>query len=211
MKLAVLGATGGTGVQVLRRACAAGHDVTAVVRDPARLPAGLPGLTVVTANAMDPDAIGGAVSGRDAVISAIGPRDGRAPTTVCADSAAAIVTAMRRAGVRRLAVVSNSGMHVDDRDGPLTRYVVKPILKRVLAHAYADMRRMEDLVAATELDWTIVRPPMLTNGAHTGRYRTELGRNVRGGNRIARADLADALLRCLADPRTVRVAVTVAN
>lgn len=211
MKLTVFGATGGTGAQVLRRACAAGHDVTAVVRDPARLPAGLADLIVVTADVMDPDAIGGAISGRDAVISAMGPREGRAPTTVCADSAAAIVTAMRRSGVRRLAVVSNSGMHVDDRDGPFTRYVVKPILMRVLAHAYADMRRMEDLVAATDLDWTIVRPPMLTDGAHTGRYRTELGHNVRGGNRIARADLADALLRCLADPRTVRTAVSVAN
>ncbi|MDP9796047.1 putative NADH-flavin reductase [Catenuloplanes nepalensis] len=211
MKLTVLGATGGTGVQVLRRAAAAGHDVTAVVRDPSRLPSDLSGLTVVTANAMDPDAIGDAISGRDAVVSAMGPREGRAPTTVCADSAAAIVTAMRRHGVRRLAVVSNSGMHVDNQDGPFTRYVVKPILKRVLAHAYADMRRMEDLVAATGLDWTIVRPPMLTDGAHTGRYRTELGRNVRGGNRISRADLADALLRCLADPRTVRTTVAVAN
>ncbi|MDR7274315.1 NAD(P)-dependent oxidoreductase [Catenuloplanes atrovinosus] len=209
MKITVLGATGGTGTHVLRQARAAGHDVTAVVRDPARLP-DLPGLTVATATVTDPDAIGGAISGRDAVVSALGPRGLRAPTTICADGAAAAVAAMRRHGVRRLVVVSNSGMHVDDRDGPLTRYAVKPILKRVLAHAYADMRAMEDLVAATDLDWTIVRPPMLTDGPRTGRYRTELGRGVRGGNRISRADLADAVLRCLADPRTVRTTVAVA-
>lgn len=209
MKLTVLGATGGTGLQVLRQACTAGHDVVAVVRDPSRLPAGLPGLTAVTADVTDPDALGEAVSGRDAVISALGPR-GRGPATICTDGAAAASTAMRRHGVRRLIVVSNSGMHVDDRDGPFTRRVVKPILGRVLAAAYADMQRMEDLVSATDLDWTIVRPPMLTDGKHTGRYRTELGHNIPGGNRISRADLADRILGCLTDPGAVRATVSVA-
>jgi putative NADH-flavin reductase len=209
MKLTLLGATGGTGLQVLRQACAAGHDVVAVVRDTSRLPTGLPGLTAVTADVLDPSAIDEAVSGCDAVISAIGPR-GRGPTTVCADSAAAAVTAMRRHGVRRLIVVSNSGMHTDDRDGPVTRWVAKPILVRVFADAYADMRRMEDLVVATDLDWTILRPPMLTDGAHTTRYRTEVGGNIRGGNRISRADLADRMLGCLTDPDTVRATVSVA-
>ncbi|MFI5844158.1 NAD(P)-dependent oxidoreductase [Catenuloplanes sp. NPDC051500] len=208
MKLTVLGATGGTGLQLIRQASAAGHDVVAVVRDPSRLPPELPGLTVVTADVTDPDALGEAVTGRDAVISAIGPR-GRGPTAVCADSAGAAVTAMRRHGVRRLIVVSNSGMHTDGRDGPVTRYVAKPILVRVFAHAYADMQRMEDLVSATDLDWTILRPPMLTDGKHTGRYRTEIGRNVRGGNRISRADLADLILRGLTDPATVRATVSI--
>ena len=211
MKLAVFGATGGTGTQVLRQACAAGHDVTAVVRDPGKLPSGLPDLTAVRADVMDPAAIGGAVAGRDAVISAIGPRDGRAPTTVCADSAAAIVAAMREHGTRRLIVVSNSGMHVDGADGPFTRYVVKPILGRVLRHAYADMRRREELVSASGPDWPVVRPPMLTDGERTGRYRSARNQNVRGGNRIARADLADQILRCLTDERTVHASVAVAR
>jgi putative NADH-flavin reductase len=211
MKLVVFGATGGTGSHVVQQACAAGHDVTAVVRDPASLAGGPPNLTVLRADLMDPASIAPVVAGQDAVVSAVGSRDGRAPTTVCADSASAIVTAMRERGTRRLVVVSNSGMHVDEADGPVTRFAVKPILGRVLKHSFADMRRMEDLVRASGLDWTIVRPPMLTDGPRTGTYRTEIDRNVRGGNRVSRADLADQLLSCLADERTVRAAVAVAN
>ncbi|MBB5801032.1 putative NADH-flavin reductase [Saccharothrix ecbatanensis] len=157
-------------------------------RNPASLAGGPPNLTVLRADLMDPTAIGPAIAGQDA-----------------------IVTAMRERGTRRLVVVSNSGMHVDEADGPVTRFAVKPILGRVLKHSFADMRRMEDLVRASGLDWTIVRPPMLTDGPRTGTYRAEIDRNVRGGNRVSRADLADQLLRCLADERTVRAAVAVAN
>jgi putative NADH-flavin reductase len=95
MKLVVFGATGGTGSHVVQQACAAGHDVTAVVRNPASLVSGPPNLTVLRADPMDPTSIVPVVAGQDAVVSAIGSRDGRAPTTVCADSASAIVTAMR--------------------------------------------------------------------------------------------------------------------
>jgi putative NADH-flavin reductase len=140
-----------------------------------------------------------------------GPRDGRTPTTVCTDSASAIITAMREHGTRRLVVVSNSGMHIDGSDGPLTRLVVKPLLGCLLRHGFTDMRRMEELVMASELDWTVVRPPRLTDGRRTDRYRTALNHNVRGGNRVSRADLADQLLRCLTDERTVRAAVAIAN
>lgn len=211
MKLVIFGATGGTGAHVVQKACAAGHDVTAVVRNPAAIEGDWPNATVLRADLMDPAAIGPAVAGRDAVISAVGSREGRAPTTVCADSASAIITAMRAHGTRRLVVVSNSGMHVDEADGPVTRFAVKPILDRVLRHAFADMRRMEDLVRASGLDWTIVRPPMLTNGPRTDQYRTATNQNVRGGNRVSRADLADLLLRCLADERTVQASIAIAN
>ncbi|MCY1140874.1 SDR family oxidoreductase [Actinoplanes sp. Pm04-4] len=211
MKLTVFGATGGTGIQVVRQACAAGHDVTAVVRDPARLSLKSPTLQVVQADVMDPAAIAAAVSGRDAVVSAIGPREGRAPTSVCADSARAIIAAMQQQGTTRLVVVSNSGMHVDDQDGAFVRAVVKPLLGRYLKHAYADMRRMEELVEASALDWTIMRPPRLTNAAATGSYRTARNKNVRGGSVIARADLAAGILAALTDDGTVRAAVSIAR
>jgi putative NADH-flavin reductase len=168
-------------------------------------------LTVQRADVMDPAAIGAAIAGRDAVLSVVGSREGRAPTTVCADSASAIIAAMREHGTSRLVVVSNSGMHVDEADGPMTRRVVKPMLARLLRHGFADMRRMEELVIASGLDWTIVRPPMLTNGKRTDRYRTAVNLNVRGGNRVSRADLADQLLRCLYDGNTVRATVAVAK
>src|SRR5699024_10858041 len=113
MKLTVFGATGGTGQQIVRQALRAGHEITAVVRDPARL--GLePGenLDVVTADVLDPASIAPAISGRDAVLSTLGPR-GRAPSRVCRDSARGIAAAMHDSGVRRLLVVSNSGNYTE--------------------------------------------------------------------------------------------------
>jgi putative NADH-flavin reductase len=209
MKIALFGATGGTGRQFLAQASAAGHEITAVVRDPTRLP-DRTGLSVVAADVMNPDAIGPLIAGQDAVVTTIGSRQARKPTTVQTDSTASILSAMRHNGIRRLVVVSNSGM-ITTGDGPVSRMVVKPIVGRLLRYTFADMRRMEDLVRASELDWTIVRPPMLTDGRRTGAYRTAIDRNVRGGIRISRADLADSLLRCLAETALVHAVVSIAN
>lgn len=208
MKITVFGATGGTGRQVLRQAVAAGHEVTAVVRDRTRLD-DASGLTVVEADVTNPIEIGPAVAGRDAIVSALGPRDSRSPSTICADGVASIAEAMGVAGVRRLVAVSASGLATDEGDGPFTRRVVKPILGAVLRHPFADMRRMEDLVRATDLEWTIVRPPQLTDGPRTGKYRAEIGRNVRGGLRVSRADLADHILGCLADHGPLHATVAI--
>ncbi|GAA2299813.1 SDR family oxidoreductase [Nonomuraea roseoviolacea subsp. roseoviolacea] len=208
----MFGATGRTGWRVVGQALHAGHEVTAVVRDPAALERhnlGGPRLTVVRADVMDPAAIRPAVAGHDAVVSAIGPR-GSGPTTVCADSIASIMEAMAAEGVRRLVAVSASGF-VREGDGPLTRLVAKPILNRVLRHAFADMRRMEDLVRASGLDWTIVRPPQLTEGPRTGSYRSAIDRNVRGGVRVSRADLADCVLRCLDERGPLHAALAIGN
>lgn len=203
MKLTILGATGGIGREFVDQACAAGHDVTAVVRSPGALDP-RPHLTVVGQGELD-----SAIAGRDAVLTAIGPR-GRGPTTVQTDTTTTIIAAMRAAGVRRLVCVSNSGMHTDG-DGPLTKALVKPILRGMLRHGFADMRGMEEVVVASGLDWTILRPPRLTNGRHTGTYRTEVNRNVRGGMQVSRADVADCMLRCLTDPAAVRAAISISN
>jgi putative NADH-flavin reductase len=203
MKITIFGATGGTGRQLVEQACAAGHDVTAVVRDPAAL-ANLP---VVIADITNP--LAPAITGRDAVLTAIGPR-GRGPTTVHTDTTTSIIEAMRDADVRRLICVSNSGMHTTG-DGPLTRAFVKPILRGVLRHGFADMLRMEEVVRASGLDWTILQPPRLTDGRRTGRYRIEVDRNVRGGFQVSRADLADCMLRCLTDPASVGRAISIAG
>ncbi|MEV0086834.1 SDR family oxidoreductase [Saccharopolyspora sp. NPDC050642] len=209
MRITIFGASGGTGKHLLEQACAAGHEVTAVVRDPARLAHDHPGLTVVTADVMDPAAIRPHVAGRDAVISAIGSRDLK-PTTIQTDSTRSILDAMAAAGARRFLVVSNCGM-LADGDGPVTKHVVKPILWRILRNPWTDMGHMEEVVRASGLDWTIIRPPQLTNGPRTGRYRMAVDRNVRGAKRISRANVADCLLRELADPGSVGKAIAVAN
>lgn len=204
MKLTVLGATGGTGRHVVRRALDAGHHVTAVVRDPARLAIGAGDrLEVVTADSLDPEAIGPAVSGRDAVIDTLGPRP-KDTSGICSRGAASAVAAMT-AGARgaRLIVVSGSVHARDAGDGPITRYVLKPVIGRlVLKDQVDDFQRTERIVFDSGLRWTVMRPPQLVDGDRRP-YRTAIDRNVRGGLKISRADLADAIMVALADPKTV--------
>ncbi|MEV0617401.1 SDR family oxidoreductase [Nonomuraea sp. NPDC050404] len=202
MKLTIFGATGGTGRHLVDQALALGHHVTAVVRDPGRLPqADHPRLEPVTADVMNADAITATVTGRDAVISALGPRPGTTGS-VCADGSRAIITAMRAAGTRRLIVITASGHVVDQGDGPASRLLVKPLLRRFLRDGFADFARTDEAVRTSGLDWTIMRPPRLTDGERRP-YRTSTDRNVRGGITIARADLAHATLGALTDPATV--------
>jgi putative NADH-flavin reductase len=211
MKLTIFGATGATGTRLTGLALTVGHDVTAVVRDPARLaiPAH-PRLRTVTADVMDPASIIPAIAGADAVISAVGPR-GTGPTTVIQDSVRSIIQAMQKTGTRRLLEVSGS-IVADEGESPYLRYLLKPVARRTfLRHVCADMRRGEDQIRETSLDWTIVRPPALSGKPATGTYRTAIDRNLPHGFTVSRADLAACMLTLLGDPATVHRHVAIAN
>jgi putative NADH-flavin reductase len=210
MKLTLFGASGRTGLQVVERGLAAGHAVRAVVRDPTRLPQDAAGLEIVVADVMDPAAIVDAVRDRDAVISAIGTRAGRAPTTVCTDSARSIVEAMHQTGTKRLIVVSGTGPF-DEGEGFGMRYLIKPIGTRFLKHVFADFVTMEAVVRSSGLDWTILRPPQLTDQPFTGRYRTRRDENMHRNFRVSRADLADLILEVCADNDTRGAAIYIAK
>jgi putative NADH-flavin reductase len=210
MRLTIFGATGGTGTELVRQALASGHQVIAVVRDPARLaiPAH-PGLQVVTADVMDPASILPAVTGADAVLTAVGPR-GTGPSTVIADSVRSIAAAMDKTGTRRLLALSGS-IAADGGEGFFLRYLLKPLARRTfLRHVCADMRQAEEVVARTDLDWTVVRPPQLTEKPATGKYRTAAERDVPRGFRVSRADLASYMLVLIGDRAAVRKHVAIA-
>ena len=206
MRIVVFGASGGTGREVVAQALAEGDEVVAVARAGSVVP---PGAEVVRAGFDEDGVIEDAVRGADVVVSALGTR-GRGPTSVCTDGVGAAIAAMRRTGVRRLLVVSAAGLP-GEGDDALLRWLVKPILQRVLRHHYADLRRMEELVRASGLDWTIVRPPQLTDGPRTDRYRRALDHHLAGGRRVARADVATEILRAAADRDTVGHLVAIAD
>jgi putative NADH-flavin reductase len=212
-KLLVIGATRGTGRQVLRQALAAGHPVVALARDPARLdlPPDLPmeRLCVVRGDVLDPASLAPAMAGRDAVISTIGVAS-RGPTTLYSAGMRNIIQAMGRAGVRRLVAVSASPLSDDTGDVLLSRLLLTPLIRALLRPVYDDMARMEEAMRRSGLDWTILRPPRLIDRPRTGRYRTARDRRVRGGRTIGRADLADAIHQILADPATIHAAIDVA-
>ncbi len=209
MKLTIFGATGGTGRCLVEQALAAGHDVTAVVRDPDRL-AVAPRPHVVTSDVLDPDSITAAVAGADAVLTAIGPR-GTGPTTISHDSVASIITAMQKAGTRRLIMVSGS-IVADAGESRYMRYLVKPVVRRTfLRHVCADMRRAEEAVHGSGLDWTIVRPPGLNSKPASGRYRRAIDASLPHAFTVSRADLAASMLALIGDQRAVRRHVGVAS
>ncbi|MEY2269222.1 NAD(P)-dependent oxidoreductase [Streptomyces sp. BF23-19] len=216
MKITVFGASGGVGREVVRQALDAGHEVTAVVRDPARLP--VPAherLRVATvADVTDPEAALSVIDGQDAVVSALGAASNKQARTtpVAGPALSAITSAMDRAGVRRLSVVSAAPVGpLPEGEGFLTRAVVYPLLRRLLRDVYADLAAMETVVAASGTEWTVIRPPRLQDKPHTGGYRRAIGANVRGGSVIPRADVADALLTALTDPACTCRAVGVAS
>ncbi len=215
MRLTVVAATGGIGRHLLAQALEAGHEVTAVVRDPAKL-GERPGVRVVRADLATAGApeLRDAVAGADAVLSGLGAV-GKAGVGVAESGTRALVGAMRETGARRLLVVSAAPIGTvpspgrphpprhDPGEGPVMRYVLTPLVKRVLRAHYADLARMEDVVLASGLDWTVVRPPQLTDKPLTRDYRIAYGRNLRGGSKISRADVAHCMLRSIDDPDTV--------
>ncbi|SHN44547.1 NAD(P)-dependent oxidoreductase [Cryptosporangium aurantiacum] len=210
MKITVIGATGGIGTQVVSQALKDGDEVTALVRDPARLSAPAhPRLDVVRTDVLDAGQLAPLVAGRDAVISTLGTRE-RGPTTICTDGARSLVAAATEVGLRRVLVVSAAGAFIEKSDDLVTRRAVKPLLGVVLRNTFADTRAMESIIRESGLDWTIVRPPRLTDGPHTGQYRTGYD-GVRRGYTVARADVADCLLSLISRAETAGRTVTVAH
>jgi uncharacterized protein YbjT (DUF2867 family) len=221
MKLTVVAATGRIGRQVLEQALAAGHDVTAVARNPRALPGPA---RVVTADlaAADPAVLEPAVAGADAVLSGLGPRS-RAEAGIASRGTAAIVAAMQATGVRRIVVVSAAPVSTvaspgrpdppghDPGEGLVMGRVLTPLLRAALRGVYDDLARMEDILRDSGLDWTVVRPPRLTDGPLTGAYRIASGRNLRRGLFVSRADVAHLMLAVLDRPGTVGQALGIAN
>ncbi|MEN2736359.1 NAD(P)H-binding protein [Microbacterium sp. X-17] len=196
--MTVFGANGGTGAAAVEHALAAGHAVTAVTRHPEQLGRTHERLTVRRGDATVPADVRAAIDGADAVLSALGVPYSRAPITLYSRSGRCIVDAMSEAGVRRLVVVSSSAVDPDGfpAAGPVDRligrYVIGPIVHRLGRTMYEDMLRMEGIIRASGLDWTIVRPPALFDREAAG--PTEVSLQPMTGRFVSRQDLAAIML-----------------
>jgi putative NADH-flavin reductase len=195
MRLAVLGASGRIGQHVLTWALESGHQVTALARNSQSLAAAA-GLTVLTGDATEAACVAKLVTGADAVLSALGPRGAKSPALM-ARAGQNIVAGMDAAGVRRLVCVSASGAFI--QSDPDSSAMVKMILPRVLAKPFADVREMEAAIAASGLDWTLVRATRLVNSGATGRYRVRPDYPPQGGWKISRSDVAQFMAAVLTE------------
>ena len=194
MRLLVIGATGGTGREIVRQATASGHQVTALVRDETEGREALPGTTLIAGDARNVTVLRQAVAGQDAVADALGSSMSGPlkEVTLFSESTKALIEAMQAEGVRRLVCITGIGAG-DSRGhgGFLYDHLIQPVLLRGV---YADKDCQEELIRASGLDWVIVRPALLSDGPAVGGTQalTDL-EHVHGGS-ITRADTAAFLL-----------------
>lgn len=211
MRLTVFGATGRTGAQLVRAALAAGHEVTAVVRRPDAVGVCHSRLRVVLGDVLGPDPLTDAVAGADAVCSALGSRTPRQPTTLYSAGVGAMLAAMAQTDVSRIVVVTAIPAEPAELKSHLDRTVLHPLLHLFFGGGYDDMARMETLLARSDRDWTVLRPPRLTNRAATGRCRMAVDAALPHARTLSRADLAAAMLAATGDRNLIRHAVNIAS
>lgn len=207
MRIALFGSTGTLGSVVLAKALEAGHEVTAFTRNAGNITITHDRLRVVVGDVLDPAAVEQAVLGQDAVLVCLGAgRKGGVRT----DGTRIVVQAMERTGVKRL--ICQSTLGTGDSRGNLNflwKYILFGV---VLRKALADHETQEQLVRASDLDWTIVRPSAFTDGPATGAYRRDFGPDEKGlALKISRADIAAFLLEQLTDTSYVGRTPAISN
>jgi putative NADH-flavin reductase len=207
VRLLVLGASGATGQLLVSAALARGHTVTALVRDTVRLSQTHKRLRVVTGSAIDVDQLEPAMAEQDAVVSALGTRARGGRVEIYSASTRAALEAMARCGVRRIVVLSAAGVPgLNVAVPPFFSRVVIPLLARA---EYADMARMEALLAQSDAEWTALRPLWLRNGPALGGVRLSDKPFAPTSWGIRREDLASALLQLAEQGTFVREGVWV--
>jgi len=207
MKLAVFGASGKTGIEIVKQALEQGHAVTAFVRDPFRLSIEDESLTVIVGDAFDPTSVAQAVQGQDAVICALGAGSELKKTTVRTTGTINIISGMQKNNVKRLMAVTAMGV---GESWDTLSLVNKFFFATLLKSSRDDHETQEAAVKESGLDWTIIRPSGLTDTPRTGVY--EVGENIpAAASKIARADIADLILKELEQNALIGKAVTITN
>jgi putative NADH-flavin reductase len=208
MKLLVLGATGGTGLEIVRQATQRGHHITTLVRSPEKLKPFDGRINVEQGNLLDSIQLEKVIQDHDAVLSAFGPRVpvSRTDSHLLRQFATALTQAMLHTAVRRV-VVESVAFLFKEAIIPPAYFLGKLFFPGIVADASA----MEDVLEESGLDWTIARPPELTDKPHTGKYRVREGRLPLFGFRISRADVADFMLKAVEDRCLIGKVVGVCN
>ncbi len=207
-QIIVFGATGGTGKQVVEQALEAGIRVTAVVRNPDSFTIRHQNLDILKGDIFEPQTFENAVKDVDAVVSCLGIQK-KEPTTVYSEGVTNIMAAMSNFGVKRIICLSAGAVIVSPKHSIIMRFVTKNILQRLFGHLYSDMLVMETLLHKSNLNWTIVRPPWLRDTKKKGVYRIAVNENLSNPSKLSRADLADYIVKHLADEKTFQATVEI--
>lgn len=199
MKIVIFGATGRTGIPLVQQALEQGHEVTAFVRNKNKIAVRHERLTVLAGDVFDETAVAGAIQGQDAVLSVLGHSKG-SPKHLLSSAMRNIVAGMKMHGVTRLVSLTGAGVPApkDVRQGGFSRFM-HLMLKLLAKELLEDSIKQKDLIAASPLEWTIVRAPRLLEGPKAGGYRT--GYFKFGKPMINRSDVADFMLKEMTEKR----------
>lgn len=208
----VIGANGGIGKQCIRIALDAGHYVTAVLRTPSKLTLVHPNLKIVQGDISNPASIAGYLDNKDVVISAVGASGGMfgdKPTTLYSDAAKVILKAVDGRTVTHAFFISASAVEISPVLPFFVRFFAKYILQKLLKYMYYDLLQMEKIVKNSDANWTIIRPPQLTDGPETGNYRIAINEFLKNGLKISRADVAHFIMHHISDPGIYKTTVEI--
>ncbi|WCT09836.1 NAD(P)-dependent oxidoreductase [Mucilaginibacter jinjuensis] len=213
MNIFIAGANGGIGRHALEQALQAGHHVTALVRNPAKLPLVHPNLHIVTGDIMRLETFVPEMENQDVVVSALGVNSGMfndKPTTLYSQGNANLLMAMEQYHVKRIYCISASALEISPVIPWYARFAAKYIVQKLLKYMYADQRIMESTVKKSNVEWTIMRPPQLTDGPLTGNYRVAINRFLKNCLKISRADVAHFMIDNLTNEEIKQATVEIA-
>lgn len=208
MNVAIFGASGATGRLLTKRCFDAGHQITALLRHPETFPLRLV-VRAVHGSAFDPVAVANTIDGADVVLSALGANS-LSKEDVLERAVPQIVNAMQRQGVRRIIVLGSAGAKPDalDKQPAWRRWIVEHLVyKTLLKWPVASQRSQYATLSASDLDWTMAMPPMLTNGRGRGKWRLDPDALPPNASRISREDVADFMIQQINNPQWIRKAV----
>jgi putative NADH-flavin reductase len=208
MKLAVFGGTGKTGQHVIQQALDAGHQVTALARTPSKLNIQHPSLSIIQGDVQNANCVAETIAGADAVISVLGPTSNK-PEFAVSKGVDHILSAMRAHNIQRLIISTGAGVRdPNDKPKPVDRFF--GLVLRVLSkNVVADMNEAIKKVRSNDLEWTVVRAPMLTDQPATGQLKVGYVGDI--SPRLSRADMAAFMLRQLENDTYVRKAPAISN
>jgi putative NADH-flavin reductase len=209
----VLGGNGGIGKHCITEALANGHYVTAVLRTPSKLDLKHINLNIIKGDVTDPSTFSEYLKNASVVISTIGVSGGITgdkPTSLYSHGAANILQEMKKTGIKRVFFISASALEISPVNPFFVRLISQYVIQKLLKHMYADLRVMEETVKESGLNWTIVRPPQLTDNPLTGSYRIAINSFLKNCLKISRADVAHFMISNIANEETYQATVEIA-
>jgi putative NADH-flavin reductase len=203
MRVLIIGASKGIGLETIRRALDAGHNARALARSATTIAVSNPSLEKMRGDALKTEDVEAALVGVDVVIQTLGVGLGDLfrPVHLFSDATRVLIAAMRSQGVKRLICVTGFGAG-DSRES--ISCLQRLPFQIVFGRAYDDKSLQEKMIKESELDWTIARPGVLTNGPRTGRYRILSEASQWRNGIISRADVAEFLVRQIGDQTYIR-------